>query len=154
MRIGELARRAGCTVETVRYYEREGLLASPQRGANNYRRYERTHLEALCFIRNCRAFEMTLEEIGALLRLKLDHEKDCSAVNAVLEAHIARVGERIARLEGLRDQLTALRGTCGRIQPRKSCAILMELAEPAGAPDRHPPEQHASPGGGGTAPPF
>ncbi len=130
MKIGDLAKQAGCTVETVRYYEREGLLASPERGANNYRVYGKTHLESLRFIRNCRELEMTLEEIRTLVHLKLDSERDCGEVNVILDAHVAHVTQRISRLEKLRQQLLTLRGLCDRVQPRKSCAILLELAEP------------------------
>lgn len=131
MKIGDIARRAGCTVETIRYYEREGLLPRSERGANNYRLYDPAHLETLLFIRNCRVLEMSLEEIAALLRLKRDREEDCGEVNAILEAHIAHVTERIESLKSLKAQLKALRNSCGRIQPRKSCAILRGLAEPA-----------------------
>lgn len=136
MRIGDLARQAGCTVEAVRYYEREGLLPRPERGANNYRMYDASHLESLRFVRNCRALEMSLGEIRTLLQLKLDPDGDCGEVNDILEGHIGHVTERIARLEGLHRQLLALRGMCGRTRPTKSCAILMELAdaqEPAAA---------------------
>ncbi|WP_084502308.1 Cd(II)/Pb(II)-responsive transcriptional regulator [Fundidesulfovibrio putealis] len=132
MKIGDLAKRAGCTVETIRYYEREGLLPKPERGANNYRLYDSSHLRALCFIRNCRAFEMTLEEIKILMNLKLDPGKDCSEVNRILEEHIDHVTSRISMLEGLKDQLTSLRNLCHRIKPRKECAILLELDGPLG----------------------
>lgn len=130
MKIGDLAKRAGCTVETIRYYEREGLIPKPERGANNYRLYDSSHLETLSFIRNCRVLEMTLEEIKSLLHLKLDSDKDCSEVNAILEEHMAHVVDRIARLESLRKQLASLRSLCGSIRSRKKCAILLELAEP------------------------
>lgn len=72
MKIGDLAKQAGCTVETVRYYEREGLLASPERGAQQLPRVRQDALESLRFIRNCRELEMTLEEIRTLVHLKLD----------------------------------------------------------------------------------
>ncbi len=130
MRIGDLARQAGCSVETVRYYEREDLLASPERSSNNYRLYDRAHLESLCFIRNCRALEMSLEEIKALLDLKLDPCKDCGEVNILLDEHIAHVTDRIAQLQALKGQLQALRGRCDRINSTESCAILRELAVP------------------------
>lgn len=146
MKIGDLAKRAGCTVETVRYYEREGLLSEPARSANNYRLYDLSHLETLSFIRNCRVFEMTLEEIRMLLHLKLDSGKDCSEVNSILEEHISHVTERISRLEILREQLTSLRSLCSQIQPRESCAILLELAVPLDvdsiSPDSTEPHVH------------
>ena len=67
MKIGELAQSARCSVETVRYYEKEGLLPAPERGQNNYRIYGTAHVERLRLIRNCRALDMTLEEIRVLL---------------------------------------------------------------------------------------
>lgn len=129
MKIGAVAKQAGCTVETVRYYEREGLLPSPERGGNNYRVYGKRHLDSLRFIRNCRMLEMTLEEIRALMHLKLDTQRECGEVNAILDEHIAHVSERIERLEQLRQQLQTLRGRCDRVQSTKSCAILIELAQ-------------------------
>lgn len=129
MKIGDLAKRAGCTVETVRYYEREGLLPRPERGTNNYRLYDATHLETLCFVRNCRALEMSLAEIGTLLRLKGMSGQDCGEVNTVLDEHIAHVAERLAQLHQLQEQLVSLRQLCSRIESVDSCAILRELAE-------------------------
>ena len=67
LKIGELARMAGCQVVTIRYYEREGLLPEPARSDGNYRLYTSQHLEQLHFIRHCRSVEMTLEDIRLLL---------------------------------------------------------------------------------------
>ncbi len=139
MRIGELARRTGSSVETIRYYEREGLLAEPERSAGNYRLYGAGHLERLAFIRNCRALEMSLDEIRALLDLKDCSGQDCRKVSVLLEEHIAHVGKRIAELRGLEAQLIALRDQCRQTRPVEECAILRELAGPA----EHPP----APGG-------
>lgn len=133
MRIGDLARSAGCTVETIRYYEREGLLPKPERGANNYRLYDRSHLESLCFIRNCRVLEMSLEEIKTLLHLKLKSGKDCREVNFLLDKHIAHVRDRISQLESLKRQLKSLRSRCKQIKSMGSCAILLELTVPCEA---------------------
>ena len=65
MKIGELATLTGCPVETIRYYEREGLLPAPSRSAGNYRQYDTAHVERLSFIRHCRSLDMTQEEIRA-----------------------------------------------------------------------------------------
>jgi Cd(II)/Pb(II)-responsive transcriptional regulator len=140
MRIGELARRAGCGVDTVRYYEREGLLAPPGRGGGNYRQFGEADVERLTFIRNCRALEMSLAEIRLLLGLRDGQGRDCGEVAAVLEAHIGHVAERMARLEGLLTELTALRSQCRGQTPVSHCGILRGLAirretEPARATD-------------------
>ena len=68
MKIGELADMAQCTVETVRYYEKEGLLPAPARTTGNFREYGAEHVDRLCFIRNCRALDMSHSEIRTLLR--------------------------------------------------------------------------------------
>ena len=70
MKIGELAKLTDCQVETIRYYEREGLLPEPARSEGNYRLYTQAHVERLTFIRNCRSLDMTLEEIRSLLNLR------------------------------------------------------------------------------------
>ncbi|MCV6070998.1 MerR family transcriptional regulator, partial [Escherichia coli] len=68
MKIGELAQTAGTGVETVRFYEREGLLPLPARSSGNYRVYNGEHVDRLAFIRHCRSLDMTLDEIRVLLR--------------------------------------------------------------------------------------
>ena len=80
MKIGELAARTDCAVETIRYYEREGLLPAPRRSAGNYRQYGETHLERLVFIRNCRVLDMTLQEIKQLLTLREQPRASCGGV--------------------------------------------------------------------------
>ena len=77
MKIGELAQVGQCTVETVRYYEKEGLLPAPARTAGNFRQYGPIHVERLRFIRNCRALDMTHDEIRALLVLIEQPASDC-----------------------------------------------------------------------------
>lgn len=153
MRIGELARRTGCPVETIRYYERAGLLPETARSGANYRLYDAAHLERLTFIRNCRALEMSLSEIGVLLGIKDTGGQDCGEVNALLEEHIGHVSERIAGLTLLREQLTALREQCRLSRPVPQCAILKGLSSPpeevpkgGGRPEAHVPGAHAGKG--------
>ncbi len=139
MKIGELALAAQCTVETVRYYEKEGLLPAPERTAGNFRVYGPAHLERLRLIRNCRALDMSHAEIHALLALADQPTSDCGAVNAVFDQHIAHVDERIRELAQLKLQLTALRERCGSAQAVDACGILQGLAamEVAAQPVRH-----------------
>lgn len=128
MKIGELANAARCTTETVRFYEREGLLVKANRTEANYRHYDATHLERLRFIRNCRALDMTHEEIRGLLRLKDAPAEDCGAVNTLLDDHIGHVDARIAELLHLKQQLGALRQQCQVKQAVDACGILRGLA--------------------------
>ena len=101
MKIGELAEKAGLPVETVRYYEKEGLLPGVARTQGNYRIYTDDHAERLLFIRHCRSLDMTLEEIRILLHFKDKPDESCDRVNALLDAHIGHVCERIRDLEKL-----------------------------------------------------
>ena len=70
MKIGELATASGTPVDTIRFYEREGLLPAPARSAANYRQYEAAHLERLQFIRHCRTLDMSLTQVRELLRVR------------------------------------------------------------------------------------
>lgn len=130
LRIGELARRTGCQVETIRYYEREGLLPFPERSEGNYRLYTIGHVERLSFVRHCRSLDMTLEEIRILLRCHDAPDKNCGEVNALLDGHIVQVEKRITQLKKLKGQLEKLRRLCGEGGIAKDCGILNELSQP------------------------
>jgi Cd(II)/Pb(II)-responsive transcriptional regulator len=134
MKIGELADVAQCTVETVRYYEKEGLLDAPARSAGNFRVYGAEHVERLRFIRNCRALDMSQDEIRMLLELADKPADDCSAINAVFDQHIVHVDERIRELSQLKRQLDALRTRCQTAHAARDCGILNGLAEMETAP--------------------
>lgn len=131
MRIGELAKRAACDVETVRYYEREGLLEEPARESSGYRNYGPRHLETLQFIRHCRSLDMKLAEIRQLLDFRRLPDRECSGVNAILDTQIARVNQQIAALASLREQLHALRAECEERQTMRACGILRSLNDAA-----------------------
>lgn len=127
MKIGELAKQARCQVETVRYYEREGLLAAPGRSEGNYRLYQTSHLQRLMFIRNCRTLDMTLDEIRSLLTLMDQPEVNCTPVNQLLDTHIQHVQTRISNLQELQQQLSDLRQRCASGQDVQQCGILQQL---------------------------
>ncbi|MCU0690821.1 MAG: Cd(II)/Pb(II)-responsive transcriptional regulator [Polyangiaceae bacterium] len=129
--IGALARQTGCQVETIRYYERIGLLPAPSRSHSGYRLYDERHAERLTFVRHCRSLDMTLAEIRMLLHFRDAPEEDCGAVNRVLDDHIRHVQERIACLGKLETQLRELRGLCGTSRSARDCAILHELSHAA-----------------------
>jgi Cd(II)/Pb(II)-responsive transcriptional regulator len=131
LRIGQLAKRAGCLVETIRFYERGGLMPPPARSAGNFRLYGAAHVERLLFIRHCRSLDMTLDEIGTLLRFRDQPEADCGEVNALLDEHIGHVAARIRELRMLEKQLKELRLHCGQSHPTKDCGILNELSQSA-----------------------
>jgi Cd(II)/Pb(II)-responsive transcriptional regulator len=130
-RIGDLSSGTGIPVETIRYYERQGLLPAPSRSQNNYRLYVDAHLKRLQFVRNCRSLDMTLEEIRSLLAFQDASEASCDGVNDLLDRHIGHVATRIAELQALKKQLEALRGQCATVHVTKACEILHGLNSPA-----------------------
>lgn len=129
MKIGELARHTGTQVETIRYYEREGLLPEPARTEGNYRIYGEAHAERLSFIRNCRSLDMTLDEIRVLLRFKDSPSENCGAVNDLLDEHVGHVVNRIRELRQLERQLRGLRDLCQEARDAEHCGILNELKQ-------------------------
>ena len=129
MKIGELAKLTNCQVETIRYYEREGLLPAPERTEGNYRFYTQAHLEKLAFIRNCRTLDMTHEEIRELLRYRSDPTSNCAGVNALIDDHIEHVRARIASLQTLQAQLIELRRNCSEGGEAAACEILHQLTQ-------------------------
>ena len=135
-KIGELARKTDCRVETIRYYEREGLLPEPARTEGNYRLYGEAHLERLSIIRRCRVLDMTLDEIRTLLRFRDAPEENCAEVNILLDSHIGHVASRIAELKALERELKQLRQKCDVANAAKNCGILNNLAKESVAPLR------------------
>ena len=129
--IGALAKRTQCPAETIRYYEREGLLPPPARSQGNYRQYNSAHVERLSFIRHCRSLDMTLDEIRALLDFRDAPTRDCAEVSALLDAHVRHVADRIDELRRLQRQLKHLRGLCARPGQAKRCGILNEMSRAA-----------------------
>ncbi|MFT3735149.1 MAG: Cd(II)/Pb(II)-responsive transcriptional regulator [Rhodocyclaceae bacterium] len=127
LKIGDLARLAGCGVETVRHYEREGLLPRVARTAGNYRLYGEAHLQRLRFIRRCRALGMSQDEVRTLLDLQSRPADNCEAVDACVTAHIEHVSQRIAELQLLLQELQAVRAHCGRPDVVAQCGILDAL---------------------------
>lgn len=130
MKIGELARAAHVEVETIRYYERIGLLPAPARSYNGYRAYANGHLERLAFIRHCRALDIALADIARLLRLVDDPTASCSEVDALIDTQLTRVRARLDNLRMLERQLVALRSQCGTPDRGAQCGILHELEAP------------------------
>src|SRR3954463_14769506 len=135
MTIGELARKTGCGIETIRYYEHEGLLPKPGRTDGNFRRYGVEQVELLLFIRRCRSLDMALNEIRILLRFRSAPDENCGEVNALLDTHIGHVKERIAELQTLQGQLRALRDKCRTGKSAEHCGILQGLGRARDKPD-------------------
>ncbi|MHB8920910.1 MAG: Cd(II)/Pb(II)-responsive transcriptional regulator [Halothiobacillus sp.] len=130
-RIGELAIRCGVERETIRYYEKIGLLPEPQRQANGYRAYGEAHIEQLAFIRHCRALDIPLADIQKLQQFSNQPSADCSDIDQLIETQLARVHERLISLHNLEKQLLSLRATCASGRRVQECGILHELVAAA-----------------------
>jgi len=125
--IGQVARRVGIGVETVRYYEREGLLAEPARRPSGYREYPAEAVDRLRFIRRAKELGFTLREIKDLLELAADPDTTRAEVRGRAEAKVADVEARIADLTRVRDALRALAAACDGHGPLDGCPILHAL---------------------------
>ena len=136
MKIGDLAKATATPIESIRFYERAGLLPAVGRTNGNYRVYDDGHVQRLAFVRHCRSLDMTLDEIRVLLKFKDAPQDDCGAVNDLLDEHIGHVATRMRELRELERQLKALRALCRRGNPARECGILNELSEAAQCPPR------------------
>ena len=128
MKIGELAAATDTSVDTLRFYEREGLFPAPTRSSGNYRIYDDTHVARVAFIRRCRTLDMNLEEIRALLDFMSSPDESCEEVNTLLDEHIEHVSSRIRELQSLDKQLRALRKMCVTARDNGQCGILNGLS--------------------------
>ena len=127
MKIGDLARATGTKVETIRYYEAEGLLPRPARSTSNYRVYDRAHLDRLSFIRRSRDLGFTLNQVRTLLRLADDREGPCADVDAITAEHVAEIDRKLADLRALRGELMRRLDSC-RGTTIADCRIIEALA--------------------------
>lgn len=130
MRIGTLAQATGVNVETIRYYERIGLLAKPARRPNGYRAYGPKHLERLLFIRHCRALDMPLALVRRISNFMDRPQADCGDINDLIDQQLEQVRLQLRSMRTLEKQLTRLRSRCGTGIRVASCGILRLLALP------------------------
>jgi Cu(I)-responsive transcriptional regulator len=127
MKIGDLARATGTKVETIRYYEAEGLIPKPARSAGNYRVYEQAHLDRLSFIRRSRDLGFTVDQVRTLLRLADDRDAPCGEVDAITAAHVTEIDRKLADLQALRSELVRRLDGC-RGPTIADCRIIEALA--------------------------
>jgi Cd(II)/Pb(II)-responsive transcriptional regulator len=127
MRIKALSEATGVEIETIRFYEKQGLLPAPAREANGYREYANAHLERLAFVRHCRALDIPLADIKRLLALVDAPQADCSDVDELIDAQLARVRVRLKSMRALEKQLVQLRAQCVGQHEGAECGILHEL---------------------------
>ena len=125
--IGKVAEQAGVGIETIRFYEREGLLEKPTRSASGYRQFNVDVVKRLTFI--CRAKELgfTLKEIKELLSLRVDSEFCCEDVKAKVGVKIADIESKVATLRKIKKALVRLSTACGKRKQTAECPILEAL---------------------------
>jgi Cu(I)-responsive transcriptional regulator len=110
--IGRLAAETGVNVETIRYYEKAGLIAPPARTEGNYRSYRPDDVARLRFVRRTRDLGFTLEQVRALLSIAGQRERDCGTVDVIASEHLAEVDRKIADLTALRRELADAVASC------------------------------------------
>jgi Cu(I)-responsive transcriptional regulator len=125
--IGELAKRTLTKVETIRYYERIGLLPEPARTEGNYRSYDDEQLGRLSFVRRARDLGFSIDQVRELLDLADQRDRSCEAVDVIARQHLAEVERKIADLTALRDELSDVLGRCRR-GTVADCRIIETLA--------------------------
>jgi DNA-binding transcriptional MerR regulator len=130
MLIGELAARAGVSVQTLRYYERRGLVSTPRKSASGYRQYGAEAVRTVRFIRRAQALGFTLEEIRDLLGLWAESTKSCAAAERRARATLGRIDSKIADLRQMADGLTQYVSACRDRATLQDCPLLAELGGP------------------------
>jgi MerR family copper efflux transcriptional regulator len=129
LNIGEVARRSGVNLDTVRYYERRGLLPKPSRSASGYRKFSPDQVRRIRFIKHAQALGFTLTEIEELLALRVHPKTACLAVHVQAESKIAGIDEKISSLRGMKRALSKLTSTCRGRGVVSDCPILEALDE-------------------------
>jgi Cd(II)/Pb(II)-responsive transcriptional regulator len=112
VKIGEVAEKLGIAVETIRFYEKEGLLCAPERTTSNYRIYARHHLKDLAFVVFCRSIDISLDDIKDLLALKHSPNESCEPINEVIDEKLLEINRRMNQLHALKVELERLRAKC------------------------------------------
>jgi MerR family transcriptional regulator, mercuric resistance operon regulatory protein len=136
MKIGEVATASGCHLETVRYYERIGLLPKPRRTGSGYRSYTDDDVRRLRFITRGRELGFSLEEIRSLLRLSDEPDLSCAEVDQIARHHLTEIEQRVVELKRMAKELKQTITTC-RGEERAACAILDALHAPLPKTTRH-----------------
>ena len=129
--IGKLARAAGVGVETIRFYERKGLIEQPRRPSTGARRYAAQAAERVTFIKQAQELGFTLAEIKELLALRLDPGTSCAEVKSRAEEKIADIESKMDRLRHMREALAEITKSCSGSGPTSECPILDYMAKRA-----------------------
>ncbi len=127
LKIGEVAERGGVNLQTIRYYEREGLLPEPPRLQSGYRMFPADTVRRVRFIKRAQDLGFTLSEIKELLSLRINHERDSGEVRILAQAKIADIEEKIRTLKKMKRALGDLTDRCPGCGPSSECPILESI---------------------------
>ena len=127
MKIGELSKTTGCSIQTIRYYEKEGLLSTPERTEGNYRLYGERALKELEFIKHCRSLDIPLTDVKRLMELKNKPEESCASVNKLIAQKLALVNNRMRELKALKAELQQMASLCTTENTIEACGIIKSL---------------------------
>ena len=129
MKIGEVAKKTGCSIQTIRFYERQNLIQASNRTLHNYRVYDDSSLSRLRFIRQCRSLDLSLLEIKQLLATKENPETSCTSINNLIFKQMIVVTKKIEELNELKLTLCEMAEACNDNKTVKECGVLHMLEE-------------------------
>lgn len=127
MKIGELSSTTGLTIDTIRFYEKSGLIKKASRTEGGYRDFSKESLDSLLFISHCRSLDIPLQEIKKLLTVRAGSAKSCKEANQVIEEQLQNLRRRIKELKSLEKNLAQLRSVCNQELDPKDCKIIQSL---------------------------
>jgi len=127
MKIGKLSKVSGCSIQTIRYYEKENLISNPNRSEGNFRLYDNNSLKELEFVKHCRSLDIPLSDIKRLIELKQSPEESCSSVNALIDDQLKLVNKRMIELKSLKRELQIMASSCSSDNKIDQCGIIKSL---------------------------
>ena len=133
MRISEVAGRAGVNIQTLRYYERRGLLDAPPRTTGGHRQYPSSTVGLLLFVKRAQQLGFSLTEVEELLHLADGGPENCDSARALAETHLIELDRKIADLTRMRESLGELLSTCSRPRAGRTCPLLKAIHEQTSA---------------------
>lgn len=134
--IGDLSRKTGVKVPTIRYYEQIGLISTPERSTGNQRRYSKSDLERLAFVRHARDLGLTIDAIRDLAALAGHPERPCADADRIAREHLQSVREKIARLQRLERELDRIATGCDADSVAE-CYVMRALSDHSKCNDDH-----------------
>ena len=127
MKIGELSKKTGLTVDAIRFYEKSGLIKGPSRTEGGFREFSKDAIAAIEFISHCRSLDIPIPEIKKLMKVRSGTAKSCREANEVIDEHLNQLQARIKKLRGLERSLSQLRSVCNQELDPRDCMIIKSL---------------------------